>query len=53
MRRELEAAGQATDRDTEAFVVNWMDRTREMLLDCHRSGKPYEEVTELWMSRTN
>ena len=53
MRGELEASGQATGRDTEAFVVNWMERTRDLLLDCHRSGKPYEEVTEKWTSRTN
>ena len=53
MRRELEAAGKATDRDTEAFVVDWMNRTRDLLLDCHRSGKPYEEVTATWTSRTN
>ena len=53
MRGELEAAGQATGRDTDQFVADWMDRTRELLLECHRSGKPYEEVTETWTSRTN
>jgi HK97 family phage portal protein len=52
MRGELEAAGQATGRDTEQFVADWMDRTRELLLECHRSGKPYEEVTGTWTSRT-
>ena len=51
MRGELEAAGQATGRDTDQFVVDWMDRTRELLLECHRSGRPYEEVTETWTSR--
>ncbi len=53
MRRELDAPGKATDRDTETFVVEWINRSRELLLECVRSGKPYEEVTEAWTTRTN
>ena len=53
MRSELEASGKATRRDTEAFVVEWMNTSRDLLHDCHVSGKPYEEVLESWTSRTN
>jgi Phage portal protein. len=53
MRGDLEAAGAATGRDTDQFVADWMDRTRELLLECHRSGRPYEEVTGTWTCRTN
>ena len=53
MRTELQDAAEATGRDINAFVVEWMDRSREMLLDCHRSGKPYEEVTSTWTDRAN
>lgn len=53
MRTELLDAAKATGRDIDAFVTEWMDGTREMLLDCHRSGKPYEEVTSTWTDRAN
>ena len=53
MRSELSASGKATHRDTEAFVIEWMNRSRDLLHECHVSGKPYEEVLESWTSRTN
>lgn len=53
MRTELCDAAQATGRDIEQFVVSWMEETRERLLECHRSGKPYEETLESWTERAN
>lgn len=53
MRTELQDAAKATGRDIDAFVTEWMDTSREMLLGCHRSGKPYEEVTSTWTDRAN
>jgi hypothetical protein len=28
-----------------------MNETRDLLLECHRSGRPYEEVLETWTDR--
>jgi HK97 family phage portal protein len=53
MRTELCDAAQATGRDIDQFVLSWMEETRDRLLDCHRSGKPYEEVTSTWTERAN
>jgi HK97 family phage portal protein len=53
MKAELEPAAEATGRDVEAFVVNWMNESRALLLDCLRAGKPYEEVVESWQERAN
>jgi len=53
MRNELMDAAKATDRDIDNFVLWWMDETRERLLECHRSGKPYEEATKTWTDRAN
>ena len=53
MKRELCDAAQATGRDIEQFVTAWMEETRDRLLDCHRSGKPYEEATQSWTDRAN
>ena len=30
------------------FVAAWLTRSKDLLLECHRSGKPYETVTERW-----
>jgi hypothetical protein len=51
MRTELQDAATATGRDVDEFVSAWMDKSRDLLLDCHRSGKPYEEVTGTWTDR--
>lgn len=53
MKTELLDAAQATGRDIEAFVTDWMDETRNRLLECHRSGRPYEEATASWTDRAN
>ena len=53
MRTELLDAAQATGRDIDEFVAAWGEKSRDLLLECHRSGKPYEEVTETWTDRTN
>ena len=48
MREELREAAQATGRDIGAFVIDWTQKSRELLLECHRSGKKYETVMENW-----
>lgn len=53
MKTELHDAALATGRDIDQFVLSWMDETRNRLLDCHRSGKPYEEATATWTERAN
>jgi HK97 family phage portal protein len=53
MRTELCDAAQATGRDIDTFVTEWMESTRDRLLDCHRSGRPYEEATKTWTDRAN
>lgn len=53
MNVELRDAAQATGRDIDAFVSQWIDESKNLLLDCHRSGKPYEEVTLSWTDRAN
>lgn len=53
MRRDLRDLAESTGRDVDAFVGEWMTRSNELLLDCHRSGKPYEEVLASWTDRAN
>ena len=53
MKTELLDAAKATGRDVEAFVLGWMEESRNLLLECHRSGRPYEEVTKSWTDRAN
>ena len=53
MKTELLDAAIATGRDITAFIADWTKASREMLLDCHRSGVPYEEAEESWMKRAN
>ena len=53
MQTELCDAAKATGRDIEEFCGEWMESTRDRLLDCHRSGRPYEEVLESWTDRAN
>jgi hypothetical protein len=51
MRTELCDAAQATGLHIDEFAAGWMNETRDLLLDCHRSGRPYEEVLETWTDR--
>lgn len=51
MRDELREAAEATGRDIDAFVSQWAARSRELLLECHRSGQKYETVTEEWCDK--
>lgn len=51
MRDELRDAALATGRDIDGFVTGWINRSRELLLDCHRSGQKYETVTEGWCDK--
>jgi len=53
MRTELCDAAQATGRDIEAFVVSWIESSKDRLLECHRSGKQYEEALATWTERAN
>ena len=51
MRNELRDAAAATGRNVDEFVVSWMNRSRDLLLECHRSGQKYETVTEGWCEK--
>ncbi len=51
MRDELADAAKATGRDINEFVAGWVARSRELLLECHRSGQKYETVIEEWCDR--
>jgi len=51
MREELREAAEATGRDIDKFVGDWVNRSRELLLECHRSGQKYETVTEGWCDK--
>jgi hypothetical protein len=53
MRTELRDAAEATGRDINDFVEAWGVKSRDLLLECLRSGKAYEEVTQSWTERTN
>jgi len=48
LRAELLDAAKTTGRDIDSFVVSWIDRSKELLLQCHRSGAVYETVTKRW-----
>ena len=51
MREELRDAAKATGRDIDDFVVAWTNRSRDLLLGCHRSGAKYETVMEGWCDK--
>jgi frataxin-like iron-binding protein CyaY len=51
MRAELRDAAEATGQDIDAFVVSWMNSSREILLSCQRSGQKYETVQSEWCDR--
>jgi HK97 family phage portal protein len=51
MRAELRDAAEATGRDIGEFADSWVTRSKDLLLECHRSGKPYEEATGFWFDK--
>jgi HK97 family phage portal protein len=51
MRTELCDAAQAAGLHIDEFATAWMSQTRDLLLECHRSGRPYEEVLGTWTDR--
>lgn len=51
IREELRESAQATGRDIDQFASNWATRSRELLLECHRSGQKYEIATEGWCDK--
>lgn len=51
IREELRESAQATGRDIDQFAANWNTRSRELLLECHRSGQKYEIATEGWCDK--
>ena len=53
MRLELLDAAQAAGRDIDSFVAAWMTESRDRLLECLRSGRPYEEALQSWTERAN
>lgn len=53
MRTELRDAAEFSGIDADAFVEDWISQSKDLLLECHRSGKPYEEVLATWTNRVN
>lgn len=51
MRIELRDAATAAGRDVDSFVSSWMNRSKDLLLECHRSGSKYESVADGWFER--
>ena len=51
MRDELAEAAEATGRDIDQFVASWASRSRDLLLECLRSGQKYETATEGWCDK--
>jgi HK97 family phage portal protein len=51
IRTELRDAAMATGRDIDDFAVKWMEKSKDLLLDCLRSGQKYESVMETWCDR--
>jgi HK97 family phage portal protein len=51
MRIELRDAAEASGRDVDSFVSSWVNRSKDLLLECHRSGDKYESVTGDWFKR--
>ena len=51
MRTELHDVAAAVGRDAAEFASHWMNETRDLLLECHRSGRKYEEAIETWTER--
>lgn len=53
MHTELSDLAKATGIDIDDFVRSWIEKSKDLLLECLRSGKPYEEALETWTTRAN
>jgi HK97 family phage portal protein len=53
MRVELRDAAEPIGIDIDAFAEDWLKTSNDLLLECHRSGTPYEEVLASWTNRAN
>ena len=53
LRVELRDAAELIGIDIDVFAQNWMNESNRLLLECHRSGSPYEEVLASWTTRAN
>jgi len=51
IKSELRDVAEATGRDIAEFSTNWSARSREILLDCQRSGQKYESVQSEWCDK--
>jgi HK97 family phage portal protein len=51
MKSELRDCAEATGRDIAEFSANWAARSREILLECQRSGQKYESVQSEWCDK--
>jgi len=51
MKSELREAAEATARDISAFADGWVAKSKEILLDCQRSGQKYETVQPEWCDK--
>lgn len=51
MKSELRDAAEATGRDIADFSAKWTARSREILLECQRSGQKYESVQSEWCDK--
>lgn len=51
MRIELRDAAEVAGRNLDSFVSAWVSRSKDLLLECHRSGSQYETVIEGWYDR--
>jgi hypothetical protein len=48
---ELRDAAEATGQHIESFADNWIERSKDLLLECHRSGTKYEVALEGWCDK--
>lgn len=51
MKSELRDVAEATGRDIAEFSTTWAARSREILLECQRSGQKYESVQPEWCDK--
>ena len=48
---ELSDAAEATGQHIETFADEWIKRSKDLLLECHRSGTKYEVALEGWCQK--
>ena len=51
MRIELRDAAEVAGRHLDSFISGWVTRSKDLLLECHRSGTQYESVIDGWFDR--